>query len=128
MALQDYVEDARQYRAIKDQEKLLADRKKLLRDKLVAVLQAEGTEDDSGHLRLELNDDLKLTYQRKESKSIKLEEAEEMLKAKGIWEDCVEYVPVIKDDAIMAAHYKGQITEEEIDSLVDTKVTYAFIL
>jgi hypothetical protein len=128
MDLESLIQDARQYKGIKEQEKLLAERKKSIRDRLVAALEIEGYEDENGHIKLDLTPDLRIVHQRKESKSINVEAAEKLLKEKGIYEDCVEMVPVIKEDAIMSAYYKEQLTEAEIDSLVEVKVVYAFLL
>lgn len=37
-------------------------------------------------------------------------------------------VPQIDEAAIMAAFYEGYLTEEDIDTMFPSKVTYAFIV
>ena len=43
-------------------------------------------------------------------------------------EDCIIMIPTVSEDAIMAAFYKGQLSEEDIDSMFPAKVSYAFVL
>ena len=104
-----------------------------------AVVQAElselvdtvGEPDEKGHLWLrlphEVNGYTALQRQRKVSQSLDEETAEQLLKDKGLFDRCYVMQPVLKEDEVMAAHFEGLISEEEIDKMFPKKVTWAFI-
>ena len=54
--------------------------------------------------------------------------ADTLLVERGIKDDCIIMIPTVSEDAIMAAFYKGQLSEEDIDSMFPAKVSYAFVL
>lgn len=88
--------------------------------------------DASGHKIFEFTDpnmgDVKLTKQRKVTKSLDMQIAEDVLSSKGIKDACIKMVPVLDEAAIMSAFYEGYLTEAEIDAMFPAKETYAFIL
>jgi len=91
-----------------------------------------GVESDKGHLVVELNDEVsgvrEVMQQRKVSKSLDIEVAEEILKAKGLHERCIEMVPVLNEDEIMSAYWENLITEEDIDKMFPAKITWALVM
>ena len=91
-----------------------------------------GEVDGRGHRVLELPHEVagvaKLTQQRRVSKTLDMDAAEKILEDKGLLDECVEYVPVINEEAVMAAFYKKQLTEEDIDAMFPAKVSYAFLV
>lgn len=120
--------EAKQFIALKEQIKFLTERQNEIKTRLKKAAEENGEVDGRGHIVLQLDEDIKIVNQRKESRSLNEELAETLLKEKGIYNECVEMVPVLQEDSIMAAVYKGQLTEEDIDAMFPTKVTYAFIL
>jgi hypothetical protein len=48
-------------------------------------------------------------------------------KSDKLYDECVELVPVLNDDAVHAALYRGDITEEEFERFVDRKVTWSLV-
>lgn len=117
-----------QYKALKEQIKLLESRQTQIKTRLVEALKAYGEEDLKGHLVLDLGDDLKATYQKKVSESINNDRAVELVKSKGLEKECIVQVPTLDQDALMAQYYKGTVSEEDIDSIKDSKVIYALIV
>jgi hypothetical protein len=90
-----------------------------------------GIENDRGHIVVEIDDEVSgvksIMQQKKISKSLDIEVAEEILKDKGIHERCIQLVPVLNEDEIMAAYYEGLITEEDIDTMFPAKVVWALV-
>lgn len=120
--------EAKQYIALKEQIKFLTERQTEIKTRLKEAVQLNGEVDGRGHIVLELDEDIKITNQRKESRSLNEEFAVDLLKERGIYNDCIKTVEVLQEDAIMAAVYKGQLTESEVDEMFPTKVSYAFLL
>lgn len=120
--------EAKQFLALKEQIKFLTERQTEIKKRLQDALTADGEVDGRGHVTLELDEDIKITNQRRESRTLNEDVAETILKEKGIYDECVKMVPVLQEDAIMAAVYKEQITEADVDKMFPAKVTYAFIL
>ena len=121
-----------QYVAIKEQKDLLSKREAELKAILTDVVEEDGEVDGKGHIVLEIDEPVtgvtRLVKQRKLSKPLDMEVAEKLLQDKGLYEECTEQIRVLNQDAIMAAYYKEQLTEEDIDSMFPPKISYAFIV
>lgn len=50
------------------------------------------------------------------------------LKKKGLIDQCTQTIRVVDEDAILAANFEGQITDKELATLYEEKITYAFNL
>jgi hypothetical protein len=125
---QNLTNEAKQYLALKEQIKFLSDRQSEIKKRLNEAVQELGEVDGRGHITLELDEDIKITNQRRVSKALNMEVADTLLTERGIKEDCIIMIPTVSEDAIMAAFYKGQLSEEDIDSMFPAKVSYAFVL
>ena len=68
--------------------------------------------------------------ERKRRASQSLDEGKtlELLKAKGLMDECTEVVLVVNEDAILAANFQGKITDEELAALYTENETFAFYL
>jgi transcription initiation factor IIF auxiliary subunit len=121
-----------QYVSIKEQKDLLAKRESELKATLTEAVEASGEVDGKGHIVLEIDEPVtgvsRLVKQRKLSKPLDMEVAEQLLEEKGLMEECTVMVRQLDQDAIMAAYYKEQLTESDIDAMFPPKITYAFIL
>ena len=127
MELTDIQKELAQYLALKDQIKFLSERETELKVRLKAAAEKLGEVDGKGHVVLNVGDN-KLTNQRKVSKSLDAALAEKIITEKGLLDDCMPFVRKLDQDALMAAYYKDQLTEEEIESMFPEKVTYAFLV
>jgi hypothetical protein len=91
-----------------------------------------GEVDDRGHIVVEINDETtgikRVLQQRRVSKSLDIDAAEAILTERGIHDTCITMVPVLDEDAIMAAYYDGKITEEDIDKMFPSKITWALVM
>lgn len=128
---EDFAGNVKQYVVIKTQLDMLNSRYVEIKERLMLAIDEYGEVDGKGHKVIDLTDgDLGVTQlikQRKVSKTLNMEIAEDLLKSKGIYEKCITLVPTINEDAIMASYYEEKLTEEEIDSMFPVKVSYAFL-
>ena len=62
------------------------------------------------------------------STSLNEEKAMALIEKKKLVEECTEVVTVVSEDAILAANYRGDITDKELAGLYEENTTYAFWL
>lgn len=126
------LDDIRQYAMLKSQSELLTTRQADIKKRLLQEIDSSGSTDDRGHIILDINDEVsgvtKIFKQRRVSKTLDMGVAEEILSKKGIKDACVKMIPTLDESAIMAAFYEGHLTEEDIDTMFPSKVSYAFIM
>lgn len=127
MSLEEVKANLRQYLALKAEADLLSARTSELKKRLTETVEAIGEENDRGHLVLEV-DGVTLTKQRKVSKNLDMDVAEQMLKKNGIYDRCVKMVPELQENEILACVYTGELTEADIDIMFPSKITYAFLV
>ena len=131
MNLEEVKKNVRQFLGVKNEVGVLTNRQNELKARLMKELDTL-TPDDRGHKVLEINDevygDVKLTKQKRVSKTLDMDIAEEILTRKGIKDACIKMVPTLDEGAIMSAFYEGYLTEEDIDSMFPAKESYAFLL
>ena len=105
------------------------ERRKELREKIFSYLEEEGYEDEKGNLQLPLATPiegvLRLEKSGRRTRKLNEDKAEEIIESAGIADDVYKMVRVIDEDALMAAYYDGKITEEQIDEMFPTTVTWA---
>ena len=131
MSLDNLKKNARQFLALKGEMGVLADRQSELKKRMTQDLDAIEP-NESGHRVVEFEDDtignIKITKQRRVSKTLDMDIADQILTNKGIKNTCVKMIPTLDEAAIMAAFYEGYLTEEDIDAMFPAKETFAFIV
>lgn len=119
----------REYARVKATMELLDTKAKELREKLFEVLNAEGYEDEKGNLQFELPTAIegitRIEKQRRTVRKLNEARAEEIIDGLGLGDTLYEMKQVINEDALMAAFYEDKITEEELDEMFPTSVTWA---
>jgi len=132
MDIKEFLEQVRQSVMLKDKIDQLNSLQSEIRSSLKDGVKELGEEDSRGHIVVEVDDEAtgirKVMHQRKVSKSLDIEVAENILKEKNIHERCVTMVPILNEDEIMAAFYEGLITEEDIDAMFPAKVSWALVM
>lgn len=107
----------------------LEERRKELRTELFSILDDEGYEDDRGNIQLEFTSPIegvvRLEKQRRSTRKLDEDKAAEIIEAAGIADDVYKMVRVIDEDALMAQHYEGKITEEQLDEMFPVTVVWA---
>ena len=125
----DFDTQVREFVRVKDTLDSLEKRSKELREKILAVVDVDGYEDDKGNIVYDLSQPidgvLRLEKQRRATRKLDDVKAEEIIEAKGLADKVYKMVRVIDEDAIMAAHYEGELTEEEIDEMFPVTVVWA---
>ena len=117
----------KQYLALKQELKLMAERETELKKRLLSAIESSGEVNGSGHFILDV-DGVTLTKQRKTSNPLDAEVAERIILEKGLKDTCMPDKPTLDSEAIMAALYKKELTEEDIELMFPLKVSYAFLV
>lgn len=131
MNLEEVKRSALQFLALKREIGVLSDRQSELKTRITQAIDTIEP-DDKGHRVLEFDDanvgPVKITKQRRVSKTLDMDVADKILTDKGIKNTCVKMVPTLDEAAIMAAFYEGYLTEEDIDAMFPAKESFAFIV
>ena len=107
-------------------------------------LEREGTLEGDGHRVIELDEPEEyfavkngkpipktvtgIKRQRRVSQPLNEERTMAMLKEKGLLDQCTEVVVVLNEDAILAANYSEEISDEELAACYDENESFAFYL
>jgi putative component of toxin-antitoxin plasmid stabilization module len=131
MNLNEFKDFVRQNFTLKDRiDELTAIQSEVKKSIREGVLEL-GEENERGHIVVEINDDVtgirSVMNQRKVSKVLDIEIAEELLKEKGLHERCIQMIPVLNEDEIMSAYYDELLTEADIDKMFPSKVSWALV-
>jgi hypothetical protein len=102
-----------------------------VKEELVEYVIENGQEDDRGHVRVELPEEVEgytsIQRQRRVSMGLDMDAAILILTKKGLAERCIKSVPTVAEDEVMAALYEGKLTEQDIDAMFPKKITWAFL-
>jgi hypothetical protein len=125
----DFNSQVREYIRAKKSIDMLDGITKKLRETLFSQIDLQGEEDLNGNVVLSLGADIEgfvgIEKQRRVSRKLNEPLAETIINAKGIGAAIYETKQVINEEALMAAYYNGDITEEELDSMFPANVTWA---
>ena len=128
----DLIARAKKYSFLKSQLDYLEKEQKALRAELFEVLDTQGVEDDKGNIIVELSEEVdgyaSLVKQRRVSRKIDEDKAEEVITAHGMEETLYKTIRVVDEDALMAALYNDELTEAEIDEMYPQTVVWALVL
>ena len=124
--------EVQQYSALKDEIANLDTRLGTLKKRIISVVEDLGEPNEKGSLILPLQDpDSGITAvvkQRRVSKLFNEAVADKVLKDKGLYEKCTKTVTVLDEDAVMAAYYTNELTDEDINLMFPEKETWALVL
>jgi hypothetical protein len=128
----DVVAQTREYVYIKSQLEALEKQQKELRAKLFDRLDQDGEFDGSGNITLDLPeaaDSIRmLVKQARVSRKIDMNKAEEIIEQKGLQDKLYKTIRVIDEDALMAALYSDELTEDELDEIYPKHTIWALVL
>lgn len=118
-----------EYAKIKASTEVLETRAKEIKQRLFAELDLNGEEDDKGNIQLvlpaEIDGIVRLEKQRRVTRKIDEQTAEEILEELGLADEVFELKRVVNEDALMAAYYEGKISEEQLDTMYPANVVWA---
>ena len=128
----DLIARAKKYSFLKSQLDYLEKEQKSLRLDLFEDLDIKREEDDKGNIVLELPEEVDgysaIIKQRRVSRKIDEDKAEEVITARGMEETLYKTIRVVDEDALMAALYNDELTEAEIDEMYPQSITWALVL
>jgi hypothetical protein len=134
----------KQYVVLGQRVSTYAERQSEIKQRLMELLAERGEEAENGHrvidLPEEINEVTRLVRQRRVSQVLDVDYAETELsklpavdeegneiEGRTMWDQCIEMVPRVDEDAILAFSYRELIPEEIVEQLYDEKETFAFV-
>lgn len=121
----------REFISYKKQIEKLTKAQDVLKKELMKSVEELGEVDDQGHQWIHLPEEVDgyaaLQRQRRVSQGLDMDAATAILKSKGLYDKCVEMVPMIQEDAVMGALYLGELTEDDVDKIFPKTITWAFV-
>jgi hypothetical protein len=128
----DTLSQTQQYIFYKKQVEYFQQQMKDLRENLFSVIDDSGEKDDKGNIIFELPKEIEgftsMTKQRRVSRKIDEDVAFEIIDERGLRDKLIKTVEVIDEDALMAALYSDELTEEEVDEMYPQTVVWALVM
>jgi hypothetical protein len=128
----DIVDLIRQIKVLRDEMAMFSEREKVIKQRIVDYVKSHGLADAKGSLSCDIDDDIsgvaRVVWQRRVSKSLNADAAEELLTNKDLLDKCTAYVAVLDEEEIMKAYYEDQLTEEDIDTMFPSKENWALVM
>jgi hypothetical protein len=119
----------REYAKVKATIDLMDTRAKELREKLFATLDELGYEDEKGNIQFDLDTAVegigRIEKQRRTVRKLNEPKAEMIIEELGLQDEVYELKKVLNEDALMAAFYEEKITEDQLDEMFPSTVTWA---
>jgi hypothetical protein len=132
MEQDELIAQAKEFAFAKKQIDILEKRQKELREQLFNHIEERGEVDDKGNIILELPEELddvfSITKQRRVTRKIDEDVAFDIIDEKGLRDKLIKIVEVIDEDALMAALYNDELTEDEIDEMYPQSVVWALVM
>lgn len=113
------------FKSAKDAVDSFTKRQNALKAELVEALKERGYEDDKGHLWWNLEGS-ELKYERRVSRSLNSEAAEQWARELGIWDDLKELVERLDEDKLLGYAWNHKESEETIQGFYVEKESWAF--
>lgn len=127
----DLKSQVQEYIKLKKTTELMETRQKELREKLFAKIEELGEEDDKGSIYLlfdqEIDGIASIEKQRRVKRKIDETMARQIIEEHGLEDDLFKTIEVVDEDALMAAHWEGKISEAELESMFPATVVWALM-
>ena len=127
---------AAQFLALRAEATAIEKRKKVLNTYLAEQVEKYGDEDEiNGHFNMVLPEPILaggkeytiLQRQKRTSMLFDEDKAEEILREHDIYDEATTTVVTLDQDKVYALHQMGRISDEEMDSILVPKVTWALV-
>jgi hypothetical protein len=123
---------AKEYAFLKKQKEYMEKQMSDLREKIFETIDESGEIDSKGNVVVEFDTEIEgfgsVMKQRRVTRKINEAVAEEMIAAKGLEDKLYKTIRVVDEDALMAALYSDELTEEEIDEMYPQNVVWALVM
>jgi hypothetical protein len=126
MTTPDYYERlAQEFKKSKEGIEALTKRQNDMKAELVKAIQDNGYEDDKGHKWFKVGD-IELKYERRVSRSLNMEAAEQWARGLGIWDDLKKVVEQLDEDKLLGYAWNHKEQEDTIQNFYVEKESWAF--
>jgi len=116
---------------IKTQRETFEKRESELKKMLSAIVETDGYTDDKGSEYVDFKEPIDgyagMKRERRVRQEMVEEKALEVLAKKKLTNTCTRTIVVVDEDAVQAAFYDGKLTQDDIDAMFVTRISYAFI-
>jgi hypothetical protein len=123
---------AKEYAFLKKQKEYMEKQMSDLREQIFETIDESGEVDSKGNVVVEFDTEIEgfgsVMKQRRVTRKINEAVAEEMIIAKGLEDKLYKTIRVVDEDALMAALYSDELTEEEIDEMYPQNVVWALVM
>lgn len=120
-----YEKLAEDFRKSKEAIDALTKRQDAMKKELIDALKKNGYEDDKGHLWWSVGDK-ELKYERRVSRSLNVDAAEQWAREQGIWDDIKEVVERLSEEKLLGYSWLHKEAEDTIQSFYTEKESWAF--
>lgn len=128
--MQSVLENVRKLAVLKRQVKALGEAEKEVKANLRWLADTFGEVDGKGHKVFSLPQQVEgigaLQMRRAVSNNLDADFAEEFLKENDLWDECIEMVPVLDDDKVLALRYEGRISDADFERLYPPVESWSF--
>jgi hypothetical protein len=125
----DVNSQVREYLMVKQSIDVLDKRSGELREQLFNKIEEDGEIDEKGNIFFELGAEIegivRLEKQRRVTRKLDELVAEEIITDRNLEDELYKTIRVVDEDAVMAAHYEGKLTEDEIEKMFPAKIVWA---
>lgn len=129
--MDDFEQKVHAYIRAKSQITALTTETGKLRKDILPKISEYGVE-SGGNFEMDLPESIQgvtsVVKQRRASKKMDDRETQRLLKSKGLYDQCTKTITVIDETAVMDALYDGEISDEDMDVMFPTKVTFALVM
>lgn len=120
-----YEKLAEDFRKSKEAIDALTKRQDAMKKELIDALKKNGYEDDKGHLWWSVGDK-ELKYERRVSRSLNVDAAEQWAREQGIWDDIKEVVERLSEEKLLGYSWLHKEAEDTIQGFYTEKESWAF--
>ena len=120
-----YEKLADDFRKSKEAIDALTKRQDAMKKELVQAVKENGYEDDKGNLWLQLGDK-ELKYERRVSRALNADAAEQWAREQGIWDDIKEVVERLSEEKLLGYSWLHKEVEDTIQGFYAEKESWAF--
>lgn len=123
---------AREYAILKKDADRVKERQDQLKPLIFERVDSDGEEDEKGSVWFSFPEPVEgfvaFKKEKRSSRSLNEEVAEEIIARKGLEDKLYKTVRVVDEDAVMAALYMDELTEDEVKEMFTEKVTWALVM
>lgn len=120
-----YEKLADDFRKSKEAIDALTKRQDAMKKELIQAVKDNGYEDEKGNVWLQLGDK-ELKYERRVSRALNADAAEQWAREQGIWDDIKEVVERLSEEKLLGYSWLHKEVEDTIQGFYSEKESWAF--